>query len=272
VAAGAVARALRGAAGPACRAVDRAALASRLMSEEHEGSASVFLIPHGGSGQVGRSGSSKSGESLVNPVAIAVFYARVAWGLKRIAIIDINALVSMGTYDIFRGDRDALFASVHLAAPGGRDPALARLAGEAAAEDQNFFFGIRSDDDQQKPETNEPTGSKGVREVIEGPLTKALEDFQPQLLVVASAFDGAEAHPLGGRLGTTGRDTHAQARHLAQLANRLCEGRMVTILESAASKVGATKAEREKFCKAVLAHLQGSLGQPFTKQLTANDK
>jgi acetoin utilization deacetylase AcuC-like enzyme len=51
---------------------------------------------------------------LLNNAAIATFYARVRWGLERIAVVDIDVHFGNGTAEILRNDPKAFFASVHM--------------------------------------------------------------------------------------------------------------------------------------------------------------
>lgn len=97
------------AARSACRAVDIA------MSGEHN---NVFVCTRPPGHHAGRYGCTKgclsTGFCLLNNAAIALTYARVRWGLERVAVVDIDIHYGNGTAEIVRGDPRAFFASIHM--------------------------------------------------------------------------------------------------------------------------------------------------------------
>ena len=50
----------------------------------------------------------------MNNAAFASVYARVRWGLERVAVIDIDVHFGNGTAELLRGDPRSFFASVHM--------------------------------------------------------------------------------------------------------------------------------------------------------------
>ena len=56
-----------------------------------------------------------NGFCLLNNVCAGIAHARVAWGVRRVAVIDLDVHFGNGTCEILRGDPDAFFGSVHLA-------------------------------------------------------------------------------------------------------------------------------------------------------------
>ena len=59
-------------------------------------------------------GCTSTGFCLLNNAAIAMVYARVKYGLMRVAIVDIDVHFGNGTAELLRGDPNAFFASVHM--------------------------------------------------------------------------------------------------------------------------------------------------------------
>ena len=55
-----------------------------------------------------------TGFCLLNNAAIAMVYARVRWGLERIAVVDIDVHFGNGTAELLKDDPRAFFASVHM--------------------------------------------------------------------------------------------------------------------------------------------------------------
>ena len=97
------------AAGSACRAVDIAVTST-------ETNAFVCTRPPGHhAGRFGcTNGCLSTGFCLLNNAAIALVYARVRWGLERVAVVDIDVHMGNGTAEILRGDPRAFFASVFI--------------------------------------------------------------------------------------------------------------------------------------------------------------
>jgi hypothetical protein len=59
-------------------------------------------------------GSLSTGFCLLNNAAIALTYARIYWGIQRIAIVDIDVHYGNGTAEIVKNDSDTFFASIHM--------------------------------------------------------------------------------------------------------------------------------------------------------------
>lgn len=59
-------------------------------------------------------GCLSTGFCLLNNAAIAVTYARVRYGITRIAVVDIDVHFGNGTAEILQHDTDTFFASVHM--------------------------------------------------------------------------------------------------------------------------------------------------------------
>jgi hypothetical protein len=96
-------------AGTACRAVDIVMTSS---------ATNVFTCtrpPGHHAGRYGRTeGCLSTGFCLLNNAAIALVYARVRWGLERVAVVDIDVHFGNGTAEILANDPKAFFASVHM--------------------------------------------------------------------------------------------------------------------------------------------------------------
>ena len=50
----------------------------------------------------------------MNNICIAIAYARLAWGIERVAVVDFDAHFGNGTFSILHGDSRSFYASVHL--------------------------------------------------------------------------------------------------------------------------------------------------------------
>jgi len=96
-------------AGTACQAVDTVMCG-------HNTNAFVCTRPPGHhAGRYGcTAGCLSTGFCMLNNAAIAATYARVRWGLERVAVVDIDVHFGNGTAELLRGDPRAFFASVHM--------------------------------------------------------------------------------------------------------------------------------------------------------------
>jgi hypothetical protein len=115
------------AAGTACRAVD-------IVMTNRDSNVFVCTRPPGH--HAGRYGLTRgclgTGFCLLNNAAIALTYARIRWGLERIAIVDIDVHFGNGTADILKGDTQAFFASVHMIYGQKNDGVLTEQGGSNA--------------------------------------------------------------------------------------------------------------------------------------------
>lgn len=97
------------AAGTSCRAVDIA------MSSIGTNVFCAIRPPGHHAGRNGCTiGCNSTGFCLLNNAAIAVTYARVRWGIEKIAVVDIDVHFGNGTAEILQHDPDTFFASVHM--------------------------------------------------------------------------------------------------------------------------------------------------------------
>jgi acetoin utilization deacetylase AcuC-like enzyme len=96
-------------AGSACRAVDIA------MCNENTNVFACTRPPGHHAGRYGTTaGCTSTGFCLFNNAALALVYARVRWGLERVAVVDIDVHFGNGTAELLRDDPNAFFASVHM--------------------------------------------------------------------------------------------------------------------------------------------------------------
>jgi hypothetical protein len=97
------------ASGTACKAVDIA------VCNEGTNAFACTRPPGHHAGRYGcTSGCLSTGFCLLNNAAIAAIYARVRWGLEKVAIVDIDVHFGNGTAELLRNDPNSFFASVHM--------------------------------------------------------------------------------------------------------------------------------------------------------------
>ncbi len=157
------------------------------------------------------------GFCLFNNVALAA-EALKREGLERIAIVDFDVHHGNGTQRSFWDDPAVLYASCHQYPHYPGTGAQHETGGEGAPG------GILNE--------AMPAGAGDLEYLAwhQGPLAEALRVFAPQILLVSVGFDGHADDPFAGHnVSTEGYGLIGQA--LVDLAEELCEGKMVSVLE-----------------------------------------
>ena len=164
------------------------------------------------------------GFCLFNNIAIAAAHAR-AQGLERVAIVDYDVHHGNGTQWSFYDDPSVLFVSSHqypfypgtgAAADVGRDRGqgfTVNLPLEAGAGDADYDLVYRA---------------------ITWPI---VEQFKPQLILVSAGFDAFKDDPIGGMRVTAAQFERLTAA-IVDIAGRVCDGRVVAVLEGGYDIVG----------------------------------
>lgn len=157
------------------------------------------------------------GFCLFNNVAVAAAHAQAELGCQRVLILDWDAHHGNGTQNIFWADPDVLFFDIHRGAPfypgsGAMDEIGAGL-GEGATVNVPMPAGA-----------GDVAYLKALREI----LVPAAEYFKPDLILVSAGFD-AHWHDLA--LNVSYEGFAAMTAVLQALADRLCDGRLVFVLE-----------------------------------------
>ncbi len=155
------------------------------------------------------------GFCVFNNVAVAAAYALEAKGLERVAIIDFDVHHGNGTEDIFSANR-------------WRERVL------MASFFQHPFYPNSGTVNPAPNMINVPlaagSGGAAVRAVFEQHWLPALEDFEPQLIVISAGFDAHREDPLGG-MALLEADYAWLTRELQAVAGRHAQQRIVSMLE-----------------------------------------
>ncbi len=161
-----------------------------------------------------------SGFCLFNNIAAAAKQAQVVHGAKRVLIFDFDVHHGNGTQDIFYKDDSVLFVSMHLFAP-------------------YFYPGVGSLNEIGKGigegyTLNVPlppyVGDEGYLQILSEVIGPKVTEFNPDLFLVSVGFDAHWQDPLAfAGLSLTG---YAKiSRFLLEMAEELCDGRILFILE-----------------------------------------
>ena len=160
-------------------------------------------------------------------VAIAAKHALEHHGLDCVAIVDFDVHHGNGTQDLVEDDPRILFCSTHQ---------MPLYPGTGAAHET----GVGNVLNCPLPDG---AGSKAFRDVMEQVVLPRVDAFAPQLIIISAGFDAHSDDPLAGMNLVEGDFTWVTEK-LCDLADRHCEGRVVSSLEGGydLSALGASAA------------------------------
>ncbi|OBG70891.1 MULTISPECIES: histone deacetylase family protein [unclassified Mycobacterium] len=154
------------------------------------------------------------GFCLFNNISIGARHAQREHGLARVAIVDFDVHHGNGTQEIFYSDPSVLYASTHQ---------MPLFPGTGAVRETgagNIFNSPLAPGD----------GGAELRAAFEDRVLPALQAFSPELIIVSAGFDAHERDPLGS-LRMTADDFAWVTRELMAAAEKLCDARLVAVLE-----------------------------------------
>ena len=157
------------------------------------------------------------GFCLFNNAAIAVRIAQLA-GTQRVAVLDVDVHHGNGTQEIFDDDRTVLYCSLHQY-PFYPGTGAAAERGGADAEGYTINVPLPAG-------TDAATWLRRFDEVV----TPAVDQFEPDLIVVSAGYDAHAQDPLA-ELALDEAAYSAIAERVLALATRHCGGRSVWLME-----------------------------------------
>ena len=195
------------------------------------------------------------GFCLFANVGVAIHHARHAHGIERVAVVDWDVHHGNGTQRIFYEDPNVLTLSVHQDNWYPADSGHLHERGEGAGRGANINVPL-------------PPGSGHDAYVgtFERVVRPALRRFRPELILVASGFDGSCYDPLG-RMMMTSTTFRMLTRIMLELADESAGGKLVLSHEGGYSEAYVP------YCGlAVMEELSGiesAIGDPFAKSVDA---
>ena len=158
------------------------------------------------------------GFCLLNNIAVAAQYARQRHGLERVAIVDIDVHHGNGTQDCFYADPNVLYVSTHL---------YPYYPGTGAAHETGTGEGTGATVNLPLPAGCGDAEYRAAFELVVEPVVRR---FRPQLILVSLGFDGHFADPLA-HMALSVAGYGELASRLQSLADELCQGRLIFVLE-----------------------------------------
>ena len=154
------------------------------------------------------------GFCLFNNVVVGAMEARAVYGLERVVVIDFDVHHGNGSQAMAWDDPNLFYASTHQAPlyPG---------TGDASETGYGTVVNV--------PLAPESDG-RALRQAMEGVILPALEDFAPDLIMISAGFDAHRDDPLAN-LNFAEADYIWITEALCDVAERLCDGRVVSSLE-----------------------------------------
>ena len=155
------------------------------------------------------------GFCLFGNIAIAAKRALDHHGLGRVAVVDFDVHHGNGTQDLLWDEQRSLFISSHQSPlyPGTGS------AHETGAHGNVFNLPFPPG-----------TGSSSFRQHYEAEVFPALENYQPDLILVSAGFDAHAADPLA-QMMLTEVDFAWVTGRICDVADQACDGRVVSTLE-----------------------------------------
>jgi acetoin utilization deacetylase AcuC-like enzyme len=173
------------------------------------------------------------GFCIFNNVAIAAKYLLKNFSLKRILILDIDAHHGNGTQESFYQTDEVLYISLH------QDPLLFPGTGfiDEIGEGKGLGFNVNISFPFR---TSDSIYLKAMKEIVE----PIIEEYKPQFVLVSAGLDGHYADPIGN-LSLSILCYQEIFETIVNLAWKICQGRLVSVLEGGYSlkfvgKIAAT--------------------------------
>ena len=189
------------------------------------------------------------GFCLFNNVAIAAKYARKELGVERVLILDWDVHHGNGIESAFYDDPNVLFVSLHQERNFPPERGTLDDVGEGAGEGYNINIPLPAG-----------TGNAGYMYALEQIVEPVVDQFKPELILIAAGQDANAFDPLA-RMMVTPEGYKKMTQFMLKLADKHCDGKLV------ASHEGGYSTAYVPFCShAIVEELTGitkDVGDPF---------
>ena len=181
------------------------------------------------------------GFCIFNNVAIAARYLQRVHGLQRVLIVDWDYHHGNGTQDTFYEDGSVFYFSTHHYGAYPRTGSAEESgSGKGAGKIKNVPLPVGASDAQ-------------ILAAFETQLVPAARAFKPDFILISAGFDPMR-NDLLGQFDITPQGFGAITRVVVRLAEELCQGRVVSVLEGGYRLEG--------LADSALAHVRALRGEP----------
>ncbi len=165
---------------------------------------------------------SPMGFCLFSNIAIGARYLQKNYGVERIAILDFDVHHGNGTQAVFEHEASVFFVSLH------QDP---RTCYPRSGFDWEIGSGYGRGYTMNVP-FNPGADDADYLRVVDLRVVPELEEYHPQVLMISAGFDGHYAETLAEpQIRLTEEGYELMTRSLMALADRHCNGRVISVLE-----------------------------------------
>ena len=154
------------------------------------------------------------GFCIYNNVAVGAAYLLHHYQYKKVAIIDYDVHHGNGTQEIFYNNPNVLYISTH------QYPFYPGTGSVNEKGASNNILNIPLD-----PGTSSDVYFNSFENVL-----KKLKSFNPEFILLSSGFDAHQKDPLA-QVNLKSKDYYEITKRIMNVANNICDGRIVSILE-----------------------------------------
>lgn len=227
----------------ACLAAGAVVQGTRLVAEGEVDNCFALVRPPGHHAEKDRS----MGFCLFNNVAVAAYYALNHLKLKRVLIVDWDLHHGNGTQHSFYDTDKVLYFSTH---QYPHYPGSGSFAQQGKGAGEGFTVNVPLPGGQ---------GDSAYAQIFNTVLSPIARHYKPDIILLSAGFDIFMGDPLGA-MNVTSEGFAYMTRILLELADELCQGRLVATLEGGYNISG----QRD----GVLAVLSEMVGKSFLKKET----
>ena len=199
----------------ALKAVGAQKKALKLLLEEGYNGAFALVRPPGHHAERDRA----MGFCLFNNIAIAAYYAKYYYGLKRILIVDWDLHHGNGTQNTFYSDPEVLYFSVH---QYPYYPGTGHYSEIGQGEGRGFTLNVP---------LPPYCGDEEYIYIFKTFLEPVALQYKPQIIMVSAGFDLCKDDPLGDMEVTPDFGIPVLTKILKKIANETCNGKILFTLE-----------------------------------------
>jgi len=208
-------------------AAARAAVATSLVAAEdiwqRDGSRRAFIVARPPGHHAER--TEAMGFCFFNTIACVAEWLREQPGIERVFVYDFDVHHGNGTQHLFEERDDVFYASVHRF-PFYPGTGAADEIGEGRG--RGFTMNIPLEAGE---------GDAAFLRATEDRIIRAIDDFQPNAILLSSGFDAHIRDPLGG-MTVTEQAYGELTRRIVESAEKWCDGRVLSLLEGGYDREG----------------------------------